>query len=688
MAKKMTEAALRRVIESWIVGSSWYDETETQDNYRQALDSYYGRNKPKTTDGLSAAVDQSVAAMVEAVVSQMMPGFDLDEVAVFDARGAADVDQARLESRVCNMYLQDKNRGYATIQEALRNALLLRNGILKVWTEEEVQVTTRHYEAINSLELEMAMLKDAPVQEVEIVGEPTLNGGDDSIDISIKKTTWFRRLSVDSVDTTEFIVPKNYWDIDLSGSPMVGERYFLTASDLRGLGISQKQIDKLGTGETAQTSSRGTGTGINPRNRGSDNTNEQNNHGDKSMSLYECFEMYIKIDFDGDGVAERRRFLYVGGVTGGTVLKNEPWPSQPYASGTPFLQPQRWLGMSLYDKLREIENMKTDALRQYSDNLAYANNAEVLAVDGAVVMEDLKARRPGGINRVDDINAVRELVVRSNGQESQSFLNYMDQVRSEMGGASLDLQNAQLQLAGDTAHGVERQYTSKEQLAQLMTRTLAETLIRQTMLLIHEELRRQFPERAEINLGNQFISYAPGDWPVRDELTIVAGMTVSERRDRRAALEGVLMQQEKLFGAGMGAGILSDMQTYHSSLIDWTSAGGLRNPRRYWIDPRSDQSIEAQQTAQTQKQQASEQQANVERRLFDTQLQIENSKVRADLLKSAGQIQFNYWKETLDSSLQEQQFDLQYGGNLSEPQQTDELQAVGTARTLVPASEQ
>lgn len=674
MPRQMTEAQLRRVVEANIVDSTWYDDSETQDNYRKALDSYYGRNKPKTTDGRSGAVSQDVASMVEAVVSQMMPAFDFDEVAVFDPQHAGDSDQVRLESRVCNVYLRDKNEGYSVVQEALRNALLLRNGILKVWTERITDRKTRSFEGLNSLELDAELTPTAPDQQIEIVGDPTVND-DDTVDITIKRTTVLKRLSIDSTDPTMFLVPKNYWSVNLSECPFVGERYFLSLSDLRGLDVPESQLKKLTTTDSDTT------TAVNARNR-NEQVNWLDDHGDPAMRRVEIFELYIQVDFDGDGIAERRRILYAGGVSGGQVVKNEPWPAQPYASGTGFIQAQRWLGMSLYDKLIEIENQKTEALRQYIDNLSYMNNAEVVAVEGAANIEDLKARRPGGINRVDNIEAVRELATQSNGAESQSFLNYADKIRSEMGGASLDLQNAELQLAGDTAHGIERQYTSKEQLAQLMTRSLAETLIRQTFFLIHETLRRDFPDQAQVQLGSQFIAYEPGRWPYRDQLTIVAGMSVSERLERKSLLEQVVLQQEKLFQAGLAEGILVDLNTYHSTLLDWVSSGGVQNARRYWIDPRSETSLQAQQQAQQRSQQAQQAETALSDKLFDTQVKIESDKNITSLLESAGQLQFDYWKGTLDSELKEQQLDAQHDTDDGDPEQVEALQAVGAVAAV------
>jgi len=287
------------------------------------------------------------------------------------------------------------------------------------------------------------------------------------------------------------------------------------------------------------------------------------------------------------------------------------------------------------------------------------------------------------LNRVDDVDkAVREIDFSNIGAESQQFLNYMDQVRSERGGASLDLQSAQLQLAGDTAHGIERQYTSKEQLSQLMTRTLAETLLRQTFLLIHETLRRDFPQTAQLPIGGQFVSYEPGTWKFRRRLTITAGMTAGERRDRRVALEGVLAQQEKLNGAGFGNGILVDLPTYQSTLLDWTAAGGVPNPRRYWIDPRSEASRAAQQAAQAQAAQDAQKQEQLSERLFQTQVQIEVNSNEKDLAIQNQKTRYDYWNSVLNSAVREQQYQLQFGGNLAEPEQLDKLQGQGTVQSV------
>ena len=669
---RMTQATLNKVIESHITHSTWFDAHALQENHRAALDSYYGRNKPKKTDGLSGAVSQDVADMIEAVVAQVMPAFDFDEVARFQADGAADVDQARVESLVCNDYLRNRNDGYTITQEAVRNALLLRNGILKVWPEQRIVVTSSRFRGLDALELAQVVEANAPNQVVDLSRQ--VGNDDGSVDVTIKRTTTFRRLSIASTDPVNFLLTEEYDSIDLQAAPMCGERYFLSVSDLIERGISRARVDRLPTTESdSHIASRG-------RDRGEASNPVLLDHGDDSQRMVECFELYVLIDFDGDGIGERRRVLYAGGSSGGDTLENDPWSRVPYATGTGFLQPQRWIGMSLYDKLQEVEEIKTETLRQYLDNMAFANNAEVLVVDGAVEIEDLKARRPGGINRVDDIAAVRELVVSDLGPSSLAMLNYMDSVRSDRAGAALDLQDAQLQLASESAHGVERQFTAKEALSRLVTRTLAETMIRQAFRLIHQTLSEDFPDRAEVQIGGAFVEYRPGAWRSRDRIEIVAGMSFNERLERRGALESVLIQQEKLHQAGLGGGILTDFQTYHDTLIDWTSAGGVSNARRYWIDPRSEKSIEAQQRSEEQRQQQQQASQFQQDQFLRAGLKVEDDKITRGVLEDTRRLRFDYWKSVLDSSMQEQAVDAQYGTSNGEPDQVDELQDVGEDR--------
>jgi hypothetical protein len=616
--------------------------TELQKNHKDAFDSYFGRNRPSAVPGRSNHRSMDVADSVEAITAQIMPGFDYDEIATFDADGAHDVEQSRLESTICNRYLKI-NKGRIELQAAIRNALLLRNGITKTYVDKRVTVDEERYTGLDELELVDAQAKTHPNQSVKITKlEP--NADDPELtDLNLTRRTEFRKLTIEAIDPANFVVYAEHTSIFLDSTALVGERRITTRSNLIARGFSKAKVNALPTMSTdVQTQSRNRDAAL----------TSQDTPGDRSLDNLQEWELYIRADVDGDGIAELRKIVYIGQQSAGTILSNEMWPFQPYAAGTPFLLPNRFWGLSVYDKAIEIELLKTDGLRQYVDNLKNANFNEVTVLDGDVSMADVQNRRPGGHIRAERPDAVTPIPTVDTGSSSLAFLEYADAMRSERVGASLDLQNAAFQVAGESAHGVERVMAPKEQLAQLMARTLGETLIAETFRNIHRTLREFMPNTAEFPVArDRFVTATPGEWPGREEVTVVAGLSNAERLEKRQTMDALLVQQEKLFEAGQGD-VLMSLETYHSALLDWSRAGGISSPRRYWLDPREPEQVEARERKEKQAADAAEEQRQMTERLFTTQVLIADRDNAADVVKHMSQLRFDYWKEVLGSEVE------------------------------------
>ncbi len=191
---RMKKRDLVGVVEEHLARSTWLDGGEVQQNQIDALDSYYARAVEKATDGLSTARSTDVSDMVEAVVAQIMPAFDFDEVALCDPNGSDDVDQARHESIVCNTYLRDRNEGYCILQDAIRNALILRNGVVKVFKEEQTTTETRRFADLSAIEAQSVTSPTHPNQTVEVLSSSPAEGSD-GVDVTVRYTTVFRRLT-------------------------------------------------------------------------------------------------------------------------------------------------------------------------------------------------------------------------------------------------------------------------------------------------------------------------------------------------------------------------------------------------------------------------------------------------------------------------------------------------------------
>ena len=681
MPRNMLEHTLRTVVERAITSSEYFDNSEIQENQQAALNTYLGRNAGGSVPGDANERSNDVADTIEAVTAQVMPAFKGDEIAVFDPNGRDDVEQARLESKIVNQFIFDMNDGDLEMQSAVRDALLLRNGILKSWVPQEVDVRQESYKALTDIEIMGVQIPTAQNQTVRVtltdVSDQKGADNETLFDMNLTRTTIFRRMAVQSIDPVNFLIEREHTSVNPDDATIVGERRFELRGDLLAQGYPKAVIDTLNATDSD------TRLGSLARNR-----NQSIPHwdiSDKSMDRIEVFELYMRVDFDGDGIPERRRIIYAGGATGagGTVLDNEVHPHQPYAVGTPFLYPHRHQGLSVYDKLKELEKTKSRALTQYVNNLENANFPELVIADGEVAELDATSRKSSGIIRADRVDAVRPIPVQDIGASSLGFLQYMDQVRSERAGAALDMQSAQAQIAGESAYGVERLMTPREMLSNMMADTIGSTLIRQLFKKIHENLREFFTGPQNFHIGqNQFVTADAGQWQGRVKIRITAGLSEHQRQQHRAVLEGHLLQQEKLWAAGMD-GILVNLETYYDTLVDWSKSGGLMTPRRYWVNPQSDEALQAQQQkVQQAEQQAAEAKAQQDK-LFSTQLLIGDRENQTEMVKHMTELRFKYWDGVLTSEMEEMRIQAQ-GSEAADPdpEKIDEDQEVGRLKAV------
>ena len=338
----------------------------------------------------------------------------------------------------------------------------------------------------------------------------------------------------------------------------------------------------------------------------------------------------------------------------------------PYAVGVPFLYPHRFQGLSIFDKLKNLEDVKSRALSQYVNNLENANFPELVVADGEVAEGDVTSRKTSGVIRADRIDAVKALPVQDIGRSSIGFLSYMDKVRSERTGAALDLTSAEAQIAGESAYGVERLVSPREMISNMIADTLGATLVKQLFKLIHTQLRLNFPGRIDWHVGeNEFVNLDAGTWRSRDKVRVTAGMSEHQRMQQRAVLEQHLLQQEKLFSAGLD-GVLMDLDTYYEALIAWSKAGGLLTPRRFWIDPQSKGAQQARQQKQQQAEQEKQKSEALQERLFSTQVEVSKQENQTTLVRHLTDLRFKYWDRTLSSELEEMRIEAQ-GSETAEP---------------------
>lgn len=600
--RELTESEVAAIVRNELNRSIGYDSDELVGNRENALYYYRGEQPGQPMDGRSKTVSMDVADMVEALLSQIMPTFANDTVVEFEPTSPDDERQAQLESQFVNYVIMEQNRGFSLFYQSIKDALLQKNGIIKVYVDQVERVSEQIIQPADEYELAAMAQPQAPGEEV--YAEETPQG------IKLKRVRMQPKLCVESLAPEDFLFSSDQRTLCLQETEFCAHKRYETQTSLLEYGYDPQKVAEAGTQQ------RMTDTDEIARNQ-TDKESEKYYY-QEAMRPIEIYECYVLIDKDQDGIAERRKVV----ISENIILEDEPADYVPFAAGTPFIMPHRFVGLSIFDKLRQIQDQKTATVRQYIDNMDHHNNRRLKAIPGQCDMEDVLNSRPAGVIKVKNQDAVQELPLSDIGPSSINLLNYLDQMRSERAGASLDMQAANLQVGAQTAHGVERQITSKELLAGLITRTLAETLIHDTYLLTHKLLRLHFNEELQARFGESWQSTNPAQWLEREQINVRVGMSVGERMRQGVAMQQIIAMQREAIANGLN-GVLTDVSKVYNAAKDFARSAGISNPEQYFTDPQSPQAQEAAQrnaqASQQQQQTAQQQQAM----MIQLQAQIE-----------------------------------------------------------------
>src|SRR5262245_3963594 len=113
-----------------------------------ALDYYLGdmaRDMP-APEGRSKAVSTDVADTIEGLMPSLMEIFTAgDEVVRFEPVGPEDVDAAEQETDYVNHVFMQQNPGFLVLYSFIKDALLSKVGIVKVWWEEREELERETY---------------------------------------------------------------------------------------------------------------------------------------------------------------------------------------------------------------------------------------------------------------------------------------------------------------------------------------------------------------------------------------------------------------------------------------------------------------------------------------------------------------------------------------------------------------
>jgi hypothetical protein len=603
----------------------------------RAIEYYRGEMKDTPAEeGRSKHVTRDVREQIKRVLPSLMRTIlGSDTVVEYLPVGQGDEAGAQQATEYVNLVVSPECNLRAVIESALHDACLLRNGIIKWHWSAKRQVEVTGYTGLTDEALGL-LLADEGVEVIEQTDTPTMTDAGPVMlhDVTVRRSAEESRLVVAGVPRERFLIHPDA--VSIEEAPVVGERTTLTRSDLVAMGYDRELVDSLPVGEREDDDTDAL------RDMDGD---EQEPH--KPNEQIDYYDVYVRFDADGDGIAELRHMCFAGGLNAKNLVMDEEAEEAQFADIKIVSQPHQWEGVSIADDVMDIQRVKTVLLRQTLDNLYWQNNQQPYVKYEAIRNPDalLNPRfgQPIEIKQqfqLDD--AVRWNPVPFVAQASFGMLEYMDQEAARRTGVSdmaAGLDPDALQQMTATASSMVEQASIGQ--VELMAKTAAEGLRRMFAGILRCIVKNQDVART-VRLRGQWVEYDPRSWNAGMDCTVNTGLGAGTRERDMQMLMFVVGLQEKLLAAFGPQNPFVKPDNVWNALSKVVEASGLKTPSLYFTQP-DPQQVEQQMAEQaakpTPEQEKLQAQMQLEQAKMQQQAALEQQRMAAQRDKEQAQMQ-------------------------------------------------
>ena len=638
--KKVTEEELVSRIKTEITDSLGYGDDISKQR-ETAMEYYYGLPFGNEVEGRSQFVDSTVADTIEWIKPSLMRVFASgDEMVKFSPHGPEDVQMAEQATDYVNYVFTKDNPGWEILYSWFTDALLSKNGIVKVWWDEYEEEAREEYNGLDENGLQYLLMDEG----VEVL-EHTETLGEDNVvyhDIVIKRTSYDGRIKIENVPPSEFLISREAKNIQ--DSRFVCHRVKKTLSELR----EMYPDENLGPEDLSSGEYDDVFPGERESRFGFDNTSGfifgESEH-EEALRSYWLHESFLKTDFNSDGIAELRKVCTVGDK----VLQNDEIDSIPFVSITPVKIPHKFFGLSVADLVMDLQLMKSTLTRNLMDNMYNQNFGRYAVIEGQANLDDLLTQRPGGVVRVKAPGAVTRLDTPTLEPYSFEMLKYIDGIRESRAGVTKYSQgmNENALTSHTTATAVNAVMTAAQSRVELIARNFAETGVKDLMRTIYELLLKNQDKQRMVMLRNQWIPVRPDSWKDKYDCTVSVALGNGSKDQQMAHLSQMLSFAGQAMQGGLRIVTEQNMYNLGAALV---KAMGFQNVNDFLTDPSqnppkgpSPQEQMAQTEIQIKKGELDVKVA--ETQIKQQRVQLDAAKLQADTAMKAAEIQLEAEQE-------------------------------------------
>ena len=606
---------------------------------RRYLGYGYQHDDERQERQLSTYVDRTVMETVEWAMPGLMRVFSGDEIIRFEPRTPEQEEAAADATMYVNQVVFGRNM-FHIVHDTLKDGLYQRVGWCLAHCPKREEQRVREFTGLAQEEA-AALLQD-PSIDLDTEGAVRVQQYDTPFgplyDLVVHQTVEVREVCVEPVPSENVVISDDA--IDVEHARFVAYWQLKTASDLRKEGYSQDLIDDLTPYNSADTMPEAAvGRRIN-----SADTETYEGYGPNRE--YKVYEGWLDFDVDGDGIAEKIKVTFCGEYEFCRILKWEEWPlyRAPLFAACSVPMPHQAVGLCLADLVSDLQDLRTEVTRQYLDNLALANQGELIVNEGTglaqVEYDSLLARGIGAVHRIRGDASITPLPVATSSREALDGLDMSSGMIERRTGISPRTQSLQADTLQNTATGASIMEEAINQRLELIARVYAEQFFKPLGKYLLHLVHRYQDKVIQLRLKGRFMQFDPRKWDPDMDIAVAVGLGTGDRSKLISAYQQIV-QYQQAFLTQLGPNSPVRLSNIVYTLHKMCEAAGLESPERFFGTEEDAKRAEEMMMQDDGTPSEDEQKLMLDQQKAQAKIQLDEQKAQTEAQRKAYETQAN-----------------------------------------------
>jgi len=470
-----------------------------------------------------------------------------------------DIDEANEKTKYVHHIIRNQKSSFRLFHDYLKNNEIQSIGAIHYPWKEEKKTEVKEYKGIDGDELTMIFIDleiEAEKQgfEFEVIETKVHKSNkkveqkaivdDEVYDVKIKITRTKEGVVLSNIPIEQMLISSNAETKDTAD--LVGHQFMARRGDLQARGFDKGKLDQL------PRSANQTDAAMRAlRFRGLDgSTAAQAVISDPANDLLPVSKLYVMIDYDGDGIPERRYVVKIGTL----IFDNDPFDHVPYAISSAILMPGSLIGRSRAEITMQSQLLGTETMRSIMDN-SYDVGTGRIIVNDTVDMDSLLTSRNQGVVTFEGNGDVRanaaQLETPFVGDKMLLISQYIDSKRAASTGELLANQGLEAdKIYNETATRFDGMRDAGAAKIELVVRVIAETGMLDLFEGIAWTVSHFQSSKDEIMVRGKQLSINPTRWWNEHRVDAKVGQGAGDGAETLSNLSGIFQIQNQLKAEG------------------------------------------------------------------------------------------------------------------------------------------